>query len=106
MSTKQQPATLLPCWRPSMTGGLFNENALKYEVARLWGEPGAHSEILGMMRKRSDAYQKLVECQKTVLAAIDKVDNALQEMNQHALATILRGEMFAIQTLLRDFGEL
>ena len=61
METKMKP------WVASMDNRTFNEDALKYEVARIWGEHGAHSEVLAMMRKRSDAYRRLVKLLKQYL---------------------------------------
>lgn len=58
------------------------------------------------MAHAANAYPKLVERHQTKLAALRKVDEALQEMGHYALGKVLREEMSATQALLRELGEV
>lgn len=46
---------------PKRARPLFNEDTLRAEIVRVWGEYGAHVEVFDMMRRRSDSQPDLLE---------------------------------------------
>ena len=69
-------------WTPGMTGGVFNEDALAYEVGRVLGEHGAHAEVLQALIRERDA----LRAERDAIAA--ELEYAIDQMLRHDFGTL------------------
>jgi len=76
---------------------MFDENKLREEIARVWGEYGVHMEVYDMLLKRAQVKHELITAQE----ALNELENTYTR-EQCFLVAKRSTELFIRECLLKD----
>ena len=92
-------------WTPDMTQGVFNKDALAYEIGRVFGEHGAHAEVLQALIRERDALRAerdgLAKCLDYCLQWIASSSEA-QDWNSRTTPDFVVQSLAALADLARS----